>query len=265
VSANGSNKDFSLQGLDTFETLTFSEGTGVNITHAGNGTVTIGLNSSQTFTGSVTITGETTLTNASLKVADPLLILANGNSSKTAHTGFYTQYDDTDNTNTFAGLVFQPDENSRTAGADTNTKRFKLFSTVTGLSDTEVIIAPTDSQLADLDLGNLNVKGGELTVTKSTATHTETNNGDVVGELSSGAISLTYTFNDILADSATSEVVTVTTDKASDTSVVIGTSSLQATLEVFAVATGSFKFRFTNISGGNFAAASDGKFNFVIL
>lgn len=265
LTANGSSKDFSLQGTDAFETLTFSAGGGVNITHAGNGTVTVGLNSSQTFTGAVTITGETVLTNASLKISDPLLILANGNSSKTAHTGFYTQYDDTNGTDTFAGLVFQPDENTRTTGADTSTKRFKLFSTVTGLNDTEVIIAPTDNQLGDLDLGNLNVKGGELTVTKSTATHTEGDNGDVVEELSSGAISLTYTFNGALADAATSEVVTVTTDKAVDTSVVIGTSSLQATVEVFAVASGSFKFRFTNISGGAFADLSTGKFNFVIL
>ena len=57
----------------------------------------------------------------------------------------------------------------------------------------------------------------------------------------------------------------MTTDKAVDTSVVIGTSSLQATVEVFAVASGSFKFRFTNISGGAFADLSTGKFNFVIL
>ena len=111
----------------------------------------------------------------------------------------------------------------------------------------------------------LNVAGAGLDITKSTATHTEGNNGDAVEELSSRAISLTYTFNDILADAATSETITVLTDKASLTSVVIGTSSLDATVEVFGVSATGFKFRFTNISGGNFAAASDGKFNFVII
>ena len=177
LTANGSNKDFSLQGTDTFETLTLVEGGGVSISHAGNGSVTIGLNDSQTF-GTLTVTGQTTLTNATLKVADPLLILGNGNESKTVHTGFYTQYDDTDDTNTFAGLVFQPDENSRTGGGDTSTKRFKLFSTVTGLNSTEVVIAPTDSQLADLDLktvrvtGDLKAEGGELSVPSSGGTDT---------------------------------------------------------------------------------------------
>ena len=75
-------------------------------------------------------------------------------------------------------MVFQPDENSRTAGADTSTKRFKLFSTVTGLNDTEVVIAPTDGQLADLDLkairvtGDLKAEGGELSVPSSGGTDT---------------------------------------------------------------------------------------------
>jgi len=112
----------------------------------------------------------------------------------------------------------------------------------------------------------LNVAGAGIEITKSLATHTEGDNVNVVAELSSRAISLTYTFDGgALANASTSEIITVTTDKATATSVVIGTSSLDATVDVFGVSATGFKFRFTNISGGDFANASTGKFNFVIL
>jgi len=109
----------------------------------------------------------------------------------------------------------------------------------------------------------LNVAGAGLDITKSTVAYDE---GDgVTAETSSRAISLTYTFDGAMADASTSETITVTTNKASATSVVIGTSSLDATVEVFGVSATGFKFRFTNISGGDFTDTSTGKFNFVIL
>lgn len=168
LQAGGNPKNYDATG----DNLTFTAPGQISISHTGNGTVQFDLVNSPVISNNLTVLGTTTLGTSNLKVGDPLLIIGNNNSSKTNHTGFYTQYDDTDDTNTFAGLIYQPDENTRTTGADTSTKRFKLFSTVTGLNDSATIIAPTDGQLGDLDLKTIRSVGGELSVPSSGGTDT---------------------------------------------------------------------------------------------
>ena len=79
------------------------------------------------------------------------------------------------------------------------------------------------------------------------------------------SISHTLTLGGTLADDARHADVTVTSSKVLATSTIVGAASINADVHVHTVVSGSFKFGFTNRSGGTLANDSTAIFNFVIL
>ena len=227
-----------------------------------NGTISVGLKDSVTIQENLTVSGNLTITGNVLgdgnrvSFNDGIIQLADANTSADNDLGFYAQYKNSSDATRYAGLLYQPDSTS-------DLGVFKLFdlhsSSIPSVGAGSLNVTVADSELATLDVDALNVKGGVVVVSKSTDTAT----GDFTSN--NNAISVTLTTQSDLNDDTRSSAVTVTTDKASATSVVIGTSSLHLDVHVHSVASGSFKFDYTNRSGSTLSASATPVFNFVIM
>lgn len=258
LSANGSTKNFSLQGTDSAETLTLAAEGGVTVAHGGNGTVTFSLADSVSITSNLTVGGTATFNGATMRLRDPLLFMGLNNSSAVNHVGFYGQYDDGASNSLYAGLIYQPSNSV-----------FKLFGAESGLSSTEVSINPTDSELSDLDLANLNVKGGGLTITKTTGETVDEDPGvdNAIVSNNDRAFQITVTLHNTLVDGARSSTFTVNSTSVSSTSVILATCK-SANVDVHPhtiVDATSFKFDFTNRTGAQLNQDDTVEINFVMI
>ena len=109
---------------------------------------------------------------------------------------------------------------------------------------------------------NVNAIVSFATKTASTS-DVASSSGAVTSNVSS--ISHTLTLGGTLADDVRHADVTVTSSKVLATSTIASAVSINADVHVHTVVAGSFKFAFTNRSGGTLADDSTAIFNFVIL
>jgi hypothetical protein len=155
---------------------------------------------------------------------------------------------------------------------------FKLFGEETGLNSTEVSINPTDSELSDLDLANLNVKGGGLTITKTTGViGDEGNTNSPLCTSNTKSFQLTLTTDTLINDDAHSIGFLVNNNQVSSTSVIMATVAsadnggdimAEGGIEVYAhtiTDATSFEFSLVNRTGTAIGANSAIVINFVIL
>ena len=143
------------------------------------------------------------------------------------------------------------------------------------ISNRDIIIKGSDGGNAinalSLDMSEAGAATFNSTVTTTGIVATKTASSSDVAS-SSGAvtsnvnsISHTLTLGGTLADDARHADVTVTSSKVLATSTIVGAVSINADVHVHTIAAGSFKFAFTNRSGGTLADNSTAIFNFVIL
>lgn len=259
LTAGGSNKDFSRQGTDdAHETLTLNSSGGVSISHESNGTVNFSLSDSISITSNLNVGGTATFTGATMRLEDPMLFMGLNNDSSTKSVGIYGQYDDGAGNALFSGIIFRPQED-----------KFKLFGTETGLSSTATAIDPADSELADLDLKDLNVKGGGLTITKTTGETVDEDPGtdNAIVANNDRAFQITVSLHNTLVDGARSTTFTVNSSSVSSTSVVLATcQSANVDVHPHTIVDGtSFKFDFTNRTGAQLNQNDTVTLNFVMI
>ena len=111
--------------------------------------------------------------------------------------------------------------------------------------------------------GVLTTTGGIVATKTASSSDVASSSGAVTSNVNS--ISHTLTLGGTLADDARHADVTVTSSKVLATSTIVGAASINADVHVHTVVSGSFKFGFTNRSGGTLANDSTAIFNFVIL
>jgi len=158
VAVGSDNTAISLGG-----TMTFAGTTNEVEVSESSGTVTIGLPNNVTIAGNLTVNGTTTTVNSTtLSVADPLIILANGNNtSDSVDIGFYGLYDTSGSQDLYAGLF----RDANDAG------KFKLFKDLQEAPTTTVNTSGTGYAVATLVT---NIEGdvtGDLTGNADTATN----------------------------------------------------------------------------------------------
>jgi hypothetical protein len=161
LNAGGNNKNFILS--DGADTLTISGSGGVSVAHAGNGTVALSLSDSISITSDLTVGGTATFNGATMRLVDTLLYMGLNNASTANNIGFYGQYKTVGDVTQYAGLAYRP-----------LSDKFVLFGSETGLSSTEVSIAPTDSELTSLDLKTLVAVSGVSVKSSSDDTSAKT-------------------------------------------------------------------------------------------
>ena len=258
LTAGGTNKDFSRQGTtDAFETLTINSSDGnVAISHSNNGTVSLGLSDNVNIAQSLTVGGIAQFSGATMRLADPMLFMGLNNNSATKSVGFYGQYVDGAENTLFSGLIFRPQDDC-----------FKLFGTETGLSSTVTGIDPADSELADLDLKNLNVKGGGVTITKTTGKTVVEGVNSSTFTANEKSFQVTVTVTNTLTDGTRSATFTVESTSVSSTSVILATCNTHnVDVHPHTIVDGtSFKFDFTNRKGSQFSQNDTLSINFVLL
>ena len=143
-------------------TITFAGTTNEVEVGESSGTVTVGLPNNVTISGNLTVSGTTTTVNTeTLSVEDPLIKLANNNSSSDAvDIGFYGLYDTSGSQDLYAGLFRDANDSGK----------FKLFKDLQAEPTTTVNTGGTGyaagTLVANLE-GNVT---GNLTGTASTAT-----------------------------------------------------------------------------------------------
>ena len=148
------------------ETITFAGTTNEVEVSESSGTVTIGLPNNVTIAGNLTVNGTTTTVNSTtLSVADPLIILANGNdTTDSVDIGFYGLYDTSGSQDLYAGLFRDANDSGK----------FKLFK--------DLQAAPTTT---------VNTSGAGYAV----ATLVANIEGDVTGDLTGNADTVTTNAN----------------------------------------------------------------------
>ena len=153
--------------------------TNVNLGSANGGTVAVANN--LTVGGNLTISGTTTTVNSTtLTVNDPLIALANNNSTTDAvDIGFYGLYDTSGTLDLYAGLF-----------RDATDDKFKLFKSLQSAPTTTVNTAGTGYTVATL-VADVEGKVNGLTVTSSTGTLTVAN-----GKTLTASNTLTFTGTD---------------------------------------------------------------------
>ncbi len=124
---------------------------------------------------------------------------------------------------------------------------------------TALTFSGADATLA----GVLTTTGGIVATKTASSSDVASSSGAVTSNVNS--ISHTLTLGGTLADDARHADVTVTSSKVLATSTIVGVASINADVHVHTVVAGSFKFGFTNRSGGTLADDSTAIFNFVIL
>jgi hypothetical protein len=156
-----------------------SSTTNVNIGSANGGTVTI--NSDAVVSGNLTVNGTTTtVSSTTITVNDPLIALANNNSSTDiVDIGFYGLYDTSGSQDLYCGLF-----------RDASDDKFKLFKSLQSAPTTTVNTSGTGFAVSTL-VAYLEGKVNGLTVTSSTGTLTVTN-----GKTLSVSNTLTFTGTD---------------------------------------------------------------------
>ena len=143
-------------------------------------------------------------------------------------------------------------------GAFINSSGQLQLRTGSGLT-TALTFSGADATLA----GVLTTTGGIVATKTASASDVASSSGAVTSNVNS--ISHTLTLGGTLADDARHADVTVTSSKVLATSTIVGAASINADVHVHTIASGSFKFAFTNRSGGTLANDSTAIFNFVIL
>jgi hypothetical protein len=116
---------------------------------------------------------------------------------------------------------------------------------------------------ADATLAGVLTTTGIVATKTASSSDVASSSGAVTSNVNS--ISHTLTLGGTLADDARHADVTVTSSKVATTSTIIGAASINADVHVHTIASGSFKFAFTNRSGGTLADDSTAIFNFVII
>ena len=109
--------------------------------------------------------------------------------------------------------------------------------------------------------GNLRVEGG---ISKTAATSDVASGSGAVTSNNVG-ISHTLTTHTATSDGARHADVTVTNSKVETTSTIIGTAGSNVDVHVHTIADGSFKYAFTNRTGGSITTDSEIVFNFVVM
>ena len=153
------------------------------------------------------------------------------------------------------GDVFFKDGGT-TFGSATNTSGNLIIKSGT---TTALTFSAANATLA----GVLTTTGGIVATKTASASDVASSSGAVTSNVNS--ISHTLTLGGTLADDARHADVTVTSSKVLATSTIVGAASINADVHVHTIASGSFKFAFTNRSGGTLANDSTAIFNFVIL
>jgi hypothetical protein len=261
---SGGGSAFTFEQTDGSTLLFQDAGNGQMVITNANGTVNLSLEDSfdvVTDLGvgrNLTVTGNIIGNGARVSFNDPIVQIADGNSSQVNDLGFYGEYVNSGANSRYAGLLYQPDSVSDNGVW----KLFDLHSDAIGSLDTNVTV--TDGELSTLDIDTLNAKGGNVVITKTaTTTNEDTASGNFTSN--NGAISVTVTLNGNLADDTRRGPITVTSDKVLSTSVVLGNASVQADTHIHSVVAGSFKFDYTNRSGADLVDDSTIVFNFVIM
>ena len=156
IAADSGSNDTVTVGTDT---LTF-EGTANEIeTTVSDNKINIGLPSNVTIAGNLTVSGTTTTVNSTtLSVADPLIILANGNDSADAvDIGLYGLYDTSGSTDLYSGFFRDASDSGK----------WKLFKDLQAEPTTTVNTSGTGytvgTLVANIESSSATITGGTIT------------------------------------------------------------------------------------------------------
>ena len=199
------------------------------------------------------------------------------NTASTRDLGFVGAYGDSNFADFLMGVVYEVDN---TAGGKSGA--FKIFHGRADVTEPAASYSVPDSDLAPIDVGDVNIKNGGLTITKTTGlTGDEGTTNAPLFSTNTRAFQVAVTTDTAIADDAHSIGFLVNNTSVSSTSVIMATVSAgqvsavdntdilaEGGIEVYAhtiTDSTSFEFSLVNRTGAQINADSVITINFVIL